>query len=228
VNLGWKLAAAVRGLGGPALLDSYELERRPAAIRNTGYARGFAESLGGFVPKDGIEDDSARGNAIRREAGEYLEKHGRAEFNIPGITFGTRYEGSPVIWADGSPQAPESANSYEPSASPGGRAPHLWLAEATSLFDVLGLEWTLLRLGVEPPPGDRFASIAQQRRIELAVVDVPMAEARELYEAPLALIRPDQVVAWRGVSDRDAGAVLALTTGEAGVRGPAGDRDPMQ
>jgi 2-polyprenyl-6-methoxyphenol hydroxylase-like FAD-dependent oxidoreductase len=30
VNLGWKLAAAVRGIAGPRLLESYELERRPA------------------------------------------------------------------------------------------------------------------------------------------------------------------------------------------------------
>ena len=52
VNLGWKLAAAIRGRASPALLDSYELERRPAAIRNTGYARGFADSLGRFVPKE--------------------------------------------------------------------------------------------------------------------------------------------------------------------------------
>jgi 2-polyprenyl-6-methoxyphenol hydroxylase-like FAD-dependent oxidoreductase len=33
VNLAWKLAAAVQGRGGDALLDSYELERRPFALR---------------------------------------------------------------------------------------------------------------------------------------------------------------------------------------------------
>lgn len=33
LNLGWKLAAAIRGDAGPALLDSYESERRPAAER---------------------------------------------------------------------------------------------------------------------------------------------------------------------------------------------------
>jgi 2-polyprenyl-6-methoxyphenol hydroxylase-like FAD-dependent oxidoreductase len=31
-NLGWKLAALVHGWGGPALLDSYEAERRPLAM----------------------------------------------------------------------------------------------------------------------------------------------------------------------------------------------------
>ncbi|WHT22477.1 FAD-dependent monooxygenase [Crossiella sp. CA-258035] len=33
VNLGWKLAAALRGQAPPGLLDSYESERRPAALR---------------------------------------------------------------------------------------------------------------------------------------------------------------------------------------------------
>ena len=34
VNLGWKLAAMAEGWGGPALLASYEIERRPIAVRN--------------------------------------------------------------------------------------------------------------------------------------------------------------------------------------------------
>ena len=105
VNLGWKLAAAIKGVAGPLLLGSYELERRPAAVRNTGYARAFADSLGRFSPAEGLEDDGARGEQLRREAGEYLERHGRAEFDIPGITFGTRYDGSPVIVPDGSAAA---------------------------------------------------------------------------------------------------------------------------
>jgi 2-polyprenyl-6-methoxyphenol hydroxylase-like FAD-dependent oxidoreductase len=216
VNLGWKLAAAIKGIGGPLLLDSYELERRPAAVRNTGYARSFAESLGRFLPKEGLEDEGPLGEQLRREAGEYLEKHGRAEFNIPGITFGTRYTGSPVVVSDGSEAPPDSANRYEPSASPGGRAPHLWLGEDRSLYDTFGFEWALLRLGATPPPADRLLRAARRLRLDLEVVDVPSDEARELYEAPLALIRPDQIVAWRGFSDADAETVLAVTTGHPG------------
>ena len=33
VDLGWKLAAVLDGWGGPALLDSYEIERRPIQER---------------------------------------------------------------------------------------------------------------------------------------------------------------------------------------------------
>jgi 2-polyprenyl-6-methoxyphenol hydroxylase-like FAD-dependent oxidoreductase len=219
VNLGWKLAAQLKGVSGPLLLDSYELERKPAAVRNVGFAREFAQSLGGFLPKPGLEDEGPVGERLRREAGAYLEKHGRAEFNIPGITFGVRYAGSPVVVSDGSDPPPDSANRYEPSASPGGRAPHLWLGEDRSLFDTFGFEWTLLRLGPAPPVADRLVRAARQARIDLEVVDVRSDEARHLYEAPLALIRPDQIVAWRGFSDSEAEAVVAAVTGRSGPGG---------
>ena len=38
--------------------------------------------------------------------------------------------------------------------------------------------------------------------VPLSIVDVAMKEARDLYQADLALIRPDQIVAWRGNSQR--------------------------
>ncbi|MEN3382989.1 MAG: hypothetical protein V7608_3033 [Hyphomicrobiales bacterium] len=213
VNLGWKLAATLKGTGGPALLASYETERRAVAVRNTGYARTFADSLGLFVPRPEIEDEGAAGDAVRAEAGAYLAAHGRAEFNIPGITFGARYDGSPIIVADGAPPPPDSANVYVPTASPGGRAPHLWLDAETSLFDRLGFAWTILRLGPSAPAVDALAAAAARQGLALTVVDVARSDALELYEAPLALIRPDQVVAWRGARDSDAVAALRIATG---------------
>jgi hypothetical protein len=213
VNLGWKLAAAIKGAAGPLLLDSYELERRPAAVRNTGHARSFAESLGRLRPAQGLEDEGPLGEQLRREAGEYLERHGRAEFDIPGITFGTRYTRSPIVVSDGSKGPRDSPNRYEPSASPGGRAPHLWLGEDRSLYDTFGFEWTLLRLGPKPPSADRLLRTARRLHLDLELVDVPSNEARELFEAPLTLVRPDQMVAWRGFSDADAEIVLAVATG---------------
>jgi 2-polyprenyl-6-methoxyphenol hydroxylase-like FAD-dependent oxidoreductase len=198
VNLGWKLAAVLKGEASPRLLESYEAERRPLALRNTGHARRFAESLGNFQPVPELEDDTPEGAAARRRAGEYLEAHGRSEFNIPGITFGGRYDGSPAIVADGSSPPPDTPNAYVPSACPGGRAPHAWLSETRSLYDELGFEWTLLCLAGEARPKGQ----------DLKILELKSEELRELYGADFALIRPDQVVAWRG--NGPAGALQAL------------------
>ena len=101
VNLGWKLAAVLKGWGGPRLLDSYEPERQAIAKRNTAYARTFADSVGLFVPPPELEDDSPAGEAARKLTGDHFNHHARFEFNIPGITFGGRYDGSPIIVPDG-------------------------------------------------------------------------------------------------------------------------------
>ena len=209
VNLGWKLAAVIQGRAGPRLLETYDFERRKVATRNTAYARGFADSLG-IAPPPEIEDDTPAGAEARRRAGGYFADHGRREFNIPGITFGGRYDGSPAVVPDGTDPPPDTANVYSPSACPGGRPPHLWLADGRSLFDCFGFDWTLLRLGGEA--GAAFGACARKNRLDLEVFDLRTEEARELYAADLVLIRPDQVVAWRGNSDADAEAVFGRLT----------------
>ncbi len=213
VNLGWKLAAVLRGQAGPALLESYALERQPLAVRNTGYARTFADSIGLFEAEPELEDDSAAGVQARALASDYLNGHVRREFNIPGVTFGGRYDGSPVIVGDGSAPPPDSANVYVPSACPGGRAPHAWLADGRSLYDHFNFEWTLLALGPDAPSTEAFRTAAQQLGLDLQVLHLPAPELAALYEAPLALIRPDQIVAWRGSEDSRAPQILAQALG---------------
>ena len=203
VNLGWKLAAVLKGEASPRLLASYAAERRPLALRNTAYAKGFADSLGNPVPPPEIEDDTPAGEAARRRWGEYYAAHGRAEFNIPGITFGGRYDGSPAIAPDGTSPPPDTANVYVSSACPGGRPPHLWLPDGRSLYDLFGFEWTLLA----------FCPTRVSSRNNLKVLEMRNEEARDLYAADLVLIRPDQIVAWRGNSDAAAAAALATLTG---------------
>jgi len=214
VNLGWKLAALVHGWGGRDLLASYEAERKPVARRNTAFARGFADSVGLYQIPDTIEDATPEGEAARREAGRHLHNHARAEFDIPGVTFGARYDGSPLIVANGAYPPSDEANVYVPSSVPGGRAPHLWLDDGRSLYDTLGFEFTLLRLGKRAADGERLAAAAAARGVPLAVVDIAEDRARDLYEADLALIRPDQIVAWRGnrLPD-DPAALLTKVTG---------------
>jgi 2-polyprenyl-6-methoxyphenol hydroxylase-like FAD-dependent oxidoreductase len=214
VNLAWKLTAVLQGWGSERLLDTYESERRGVALRNTSFAKYFADSVGNFIPAPEIEDDTPAGAAARAEAGVYLNRHVREEFNIPGITFGARYDGSSIIAGDGTAPPPDKMNDYVPSAVPGGRAPHAWLADGRSLYDSFGFEFSLLRLGPKPPAASDIAKAAQGRGLPLAIVDRPESEIRDLYGADLALIRPDQIVAWRGNRvPEDPAAVLARLTG---------------
>jgi 2-polyprenyl-6-methoxyphenol hydroxylase-like FAD-dependent oxidoreductase len=213
VNLGWKLAAVIHGWGGEKLLASYHPERHPAAVRNTGYARGFADSLGNFKPDPRLEDDTPEGARLRSEAGEYFNVHGRTEFNIPGITFGTRFDGSPIILPDGTSPPPDRANEYIPTACPGGRAPHLWLDEDMSLFDEFGFEFTLLQLSGRKQAVAALEQAARSVGLPLKYLDVSLEEARELYEANYALVRPDQTIAWRGYSIPDPGRLIDTVRG---------------
>ena len=216
VNLGWKLAAVIHGWSGPDLLDSYERERKPAAVRNTGHARAFADSLGNFVPDPRLEEASAEGERLRAEAGAYFGDHGRREFNIPGITFGTRIDGSPVIVPDGTNPPPDRPNEYVPTACPGGRPPHAWLADGASLYDRFGFDFTLLDLAGNPARAAPLLEAARSAGLPLCLVTLNEPGLRGLYEADYALIRPDQTVAWRGDRLDDAAAVVDIVRGAGG------------
>lgn len=216
VNLGWKLAAVIKGQAPPALMQSYERERKAVALRNTAYARAFADSIGLFEAVPELDDDTPAGCAARALATPYLEGHARREFNIPGVTFGARYDGSPIIVPDGSSPPPDEANAYTHTACPGGRPPHAWLDDGASLYDRFGFEWTLLQL--EPGLGTSgavasFEAAATELGLDLRVLTLERQDLRALYEAPLALIRPDHVVAWRGDATVDARRVLRIVLG---------------
>ncbi|MEY4732096.1 MAG: 2,4-dichlorophenol 6-monooxygenase [Pseudomonadota bacterium] len=214
VNLSWKLASVLKGQAPAALLDSYEGERRPLAERNTGYARQFADSIGLFEAAPELEDNSPQGEQARAVASDYLNGHVRREFNIPGVTFGGRYDGSPIIAGDGSNAPPDAANHYVPCATPGGRPPHAWLPDGRSLFDTFNFEWTLLALGPQPPDALAFEQSAHDMGLDLKVVHHTSADILALYEAPLVLIRPDQIVAWRGHDAQQAQSILSQVLGQ--------------
>jgi 2-polyprenyl-6-methoxyphenol hydroxylase-like FAD-dependent oxidoreductase len=212
VNLGWKLAGVIRGEAGVGLLDSYEAERQPIAARNTRFAKAFADSIGTFAPTPQIEDDTADGARARREAGEYLTSHGKSEFNIPGITFGGRYDSSPVIFDDGTASPRDEANVYVPCAKPGGRAPHVWLSDDTSLYDGFGFGWTLLRFSSEAKC-DGLIAAAARAGLNLTILEIPENGVRDIYGADLVLVRPDQIVAWRANGAPDPEAILRHVLG---------------
>lgn len=199
VDLGWKMAAVLRREGGQALLDTYELERKQvhqytvdAAVRNHSFQ--FNEML-----RPGIEDAGAEADAVRAEVSAYIREVKDAEFHSLGVVLGYRYENSPIIVGDGACAPPQHPVHFIPSASPGCRAPHAWLADGSSLFDHFGRDFTLLHLGERDPELEAAATNdARRAGIALKYVAVDEAGLPELYEASHVLIRPDQHVAWRG------------------------------
>ena len=65
-DLGWKLAATLRGFGGPGLLASYDIERRPVGVRNRDGARRHTQVRGAIAKLYGAEhlmEDGPAGDA---------------------------------------------------------------------------------------------------------------------------------------------------------------------
>lgn len=197
VNLGWKIAADVQGWGGKNLLASYEADRRPIGARNLSFARGFAESIGTFDVDPVIEVDSEAGAAERSRLGSRLAEHGRREFIIPGIALGVRYTGSQLVTDDGSMAVPDDAHNYVPTARPGHRAPHVWLADGDALCDRFADGFTLLRTDRDVAV-ESVLQAAQEAGVPMTLLDIAEDDVRARYEAALVLIFPDGHVAWRG------------------------------
>ena len=216
VNLGWKLAAVLQGWAPPALLDSYEAERRPVAHRTIAAAGNQESFLAPSFAEDDLDDDGTGGQLLRTDLARRLAvKEG--EFHSLGLVLGYDYPDSPVVVPDGRPVPEPHLLDYEPSAHPGARLPHAWLPDGTSLFDLLGEDFTLLRLGRDGDTGPLLDAAARLGR-SLRVVDLThLANLRERYGADLLLVRPDQHVAWRGAATPDPEALLLAVVGVADI-----------
>jgi 2-polyprenyl-6-methoxyphenol hydroxylase-like FAD-dependent oxidoreductase len=217
VDLGWKLAAVLRGWGAPALIASYEAERRPVHQRVMDEAVANHAVLGKQLTQDGSEDDGPLGVTLRAQIGAAIREVKGREFNTLGVVLGSHYHGSAIVAGEDSPPPPDQVGHATPSAYPGSLAPHAWLADGSSLYDGFGPGYTLLATG-----GWNAADLLQARR-DAEDTGVPLtiyqpeadgAALPELYQARLALIRPDQHVAWRGdIWPHDGKALLRTVCG---------------
>ncbi len=212
VDLGWKLAATLQGWGGPRLLESYEAERRPIAVRNVQEAASNREADGLLPSGSELEDEGVLGQVARETAGRQIRETRWKEWNTVGVQLGYRYANSPVVIGDGTPEPPDKPTEYVPTTWPGGRAPHAWLGEGRSTLDEFGRGFVLAHRGRHD---------VQDLIAEAAAAGVPVralllpASAHALYEADLVLVRPDGHVAWRSDTlPTEFLTILAHVTGQ--------------
>jgi 2-polyprenyl-6-methoxyphenol hydroxylase-like FAD-dependent oxidoreductase len=216
-DLGWKLEAVLRGWGGAHLLHSYQAERRPVALRNVAVS---SQNLSRMLatrarrPPPELFEQSAQGEAVRREYGTWFTETMRHEWFMNGVHLGYRYDGSPIVWPDGSAAPPLESMTYTQTARPGARAPHVWLPDGRSTLDLFGRGFVLLRLGADAPSGDGLRAAAEQRGVPLQTAGFDIPEVMHAYQARLVLVRPDGHVAWRGDQEpQDAGVVMDVIRG---------------
>ncbi|MGK3206708.1 aklavinone 12-hydroxylase RdmE [Amycolatopsis sp. MEPSY49] len=170
-DIAWKLAAVLRGEAGPALLDTYEAERKPIARM--------------------IIDTSLHNMKQRMHPDLDVSGIGEPEDMLNAI-LGFRYRSTAVL-----PEEPDDGSRVEdvhaPTGRPGFRAPGL-----ASTVDLLGRSWVLLCAGDGSRWAPAAADIAAETgvRLECHALD-DIASRYGLSTGGATLVRPDGIVAWR-------------------------------
>lgn len=232
VDLGWKLDAVKSGWAGTDLLDSYVAERRAVAQRNVAAATGnFAIWKSAGKDWARLRDAAPAGEAARRRIGEALSESLQQEWISTGVSLGYRYEGSPIIVPDGTPEPPDPPSDYVPTARPGHRAPHAFMADGRSVLDLFGEGFVLLRFDIQALGADSLAAAAAVRGVPFRIEDISDTALAALYERSLILVRPDGHVAWRGdevsvqMAEAIIGRVCGALPGTLAAQGAAVDAD---
>lgn len=185
-NLAWKLALAVDGIAPDDLVDTYEAERHPVGERT-------------------VRESARRLSAALQAHDDGRTRRGEARANpSDGLVLGGRYTSTAVL---STPQGEvgqdrtDDVATYEPSADPGERAPHAWLADGRSTLDLFGAHFTVLRTaGAAPALPDPIVAAPQRHVVVDDELD-PAGEVRDLYrlgDRAAVAVRPDGHVAWCG------------------------------
>jgi 2-polyprenyl-6-methoxyphenol hydroxylase-like FAD-dependent oxidoreductase len=215
-DLGWKLAAVFEGWGGAGLLESYDYERRPASARAAELSLKNYRRLVSAEQRKEINSPTPEGAATRRAIGRQLCEENERSWNPVGVHLGYIYYPSPIIEPDGTPKPQDDTYGYQPTAFPGARAPHIWLAPDQSILDLFGRAFVLLKFADVPTAAIEQA--AATRGVPLKVHRINMQDAAGLYECALVMVRPDGHVAWRGNDEPLDAFGLIDTVRGAGVR----------
>lgn len=206
VNIGWKLAAVLQGWAKPALLASYDLERRPILDQVSRHIARIRKNQEFQLPPE-LLDPGSVGWLARERIGRFMMETDSQQFACKGINFGYYYDSSAAIAYDGETPPGYTLSAYTPSTAPGSRAPHLWLKPGVSLYDRLGPGFTLLCFEAGIDIGPLVAAAARQG-VPLDHLSVDRAPGTEIYRHALVLVRADQHVVWRGDALPDNPAAL--------------------
>lgn len=228
-NLAWKLAAVLRGTAAPALLDTYDAERRPVAQRRVEFATfSFFNHLlagGGFgtIPGAGAEHNRSVLEALVSDTPDGATRWAqlcetvttlRHEFQHADLDLGYDYADSPTVVADGTPPPPHDplGRDYTPVARPGHRLPHAWLERRgmrVGTHDLLETGRFLLLAG---PAGLPWLAAAADLELEhgLPITAYAVGDDGQVHD-------PDG--AWAALHGHDdAGAVLVRPDGHVCFR----------
>jgi 2,4-dichlorophenol 6-monooxygenase len=238
-NLTWKLGHVLDGKASPALLESYDAERRPVGARNVSFSTGcffrhLAANAGFAVPPGAPPEfteavltalfaDTEDG-ATRRAALEEFYAAVRYEFQCADIELGYEYAASPAIVADGSAAPPVDPTGHRlvQTGRPGHRLPHALLDDgdgARSTHTFLPTGSFLLLAGSE---GAAWVEAAPQIASELGV-----AVAAYTVGSESTLKDPDGV--WADLRGHgEAGAILVRPDGHVAFRSGNDEDAPAQ
>ncbi len=202
VDLGWKLDAVLSGWGGEMLLASYEAERKPIAIRNSVISANNSDKIDMVMDETPpeVEDDGARGQAIRERVRERIRWMAR-QFNSAGTHLGYRYADSPIIVGDGSPEPPDDPTQVVPSTWPGSRAPHAFTGRDRSVRGASTLDWFghgFTLVSSAPQEAGPLQAALVERGLPAKMTPIADPSLATLFERRHVLVRPDGHVAWRG------------------------------
>ncbi|KAE8378186.1 FAD binding domain-containing protein [Aspergillus bertholletiae] len=236
-DIGWKLAAVLNGYGGEHLLASYEVERRPVALRNverSGVHASVHRQYSEWVAQKGLNcllKDTSEARELKKKIADFVQEHD-GENKDHGIEMGYIFPNSPVIISDGDPETFETTNvwparNYTPSTIPGRRAPHVWLQDGqTSIVDLYGKGFTVVDFTASGEISRCFEEVASRLQVPLMRVHLPdECNVRDIWQCAAAILRPDGFVAWRHssfksepLSDEEVEDILQVVVGQRSAK----------
>lgn len=220
VDIGWKLAACIHGWGGPALLNSYQDERRPLHQRVIDEAKANMSVLSNDLHSAGLDEGGDQGEQARSAAAVTIRETKTAEYFSLDLVLGHRYTGSPIISnsARQDSEHPGRAGDWRGAAVPGVRVPHACTGPGESTLDLAGPGFAVLTS--TPDLVEPLQREAEHRGIPLQVHQLDPELQSSVLGAEIVLLRPDQVVAWCGDLAPNSGELLDLVTGALSTTEP--------